>query len=251
MQGQFFYLEKNGSDQAHPDLIIPDGTPGLMYIHQGAFWRKHRGSAQYFEAGKTFLFGQKTQAVEYRISTAGLKAYGLKLHPASLYALFGIFADELTDSVIELEAVTRSSERIAEWLMNSGEELPLPPRRAIPVRLTVLLTAIHDSQGTIPIQELCRRFQLGYKPIQRLFSRHVGITPKLYARIIRFNHSVRIGAGNAKKLTDVAYQSGYFDQNHFIKEMKRFTGMLPSELLAAPSAFLDQGHLEYLRSRTY
>lgn len=251
MVDQRFCLFQEEEKTTRVDLIIPDCTPGLMYIHEGGFWRQDQHSRRYLEAGKVFLFGQKTQSVEYQFDASGLLAYGWKLGPASLYALFGIAADEITDSVIELNTINSQSDYIADLLMHSGNSWSLGADKEIPALLKQILQTIHQSRGTLSIQDISQHYRIGYKQLQRLFRLHVGVTPKLYARIIRFNHSVRMGSGNPDKLTDVAYQSGFFDQNHFIKEIKRFTGKVPSELFAASNVPLEKEHLAYLQSRGY
>lgn len=69
-----------------------------------------------------------------------------------------------------------------------------------------------------------------------LFKKHVGITPKYYQRILRFNDIMqRIQHKQKVAWTDIAYNCGYSDQSHFIKEFKHFSGFNPQE-------FIEQEH---------
>ena len=70
--------------------------------------------------------------------------------------------------------------------------------------------------------------------LARLFREQVGITPKLYCRIHRFQRVVRrIAAGAEVDWTDVALAGGYCDQAHFGHEFRAFCGMTPSEYAAS------------------
>jgi AraC-like DNA-binding protein len=71
-----------------------------------------------------------------------------------------------------------------------------------------------------------------------LFSRAVGLTPKTYCRVLRFQHVLRrAGTGGLSSLADLAIASGYSDQPHFNREFRELTGVTPAEYrLAAPPA---------------
>ncbi len=68
--------------------------------------------------------------------------------------------------------------------------------------------------------------------IQKLFLDNVGITPKSFSNIHRFNKSLQLIQTADLPLTSIAYDCGYYDQAHFIKEFKKFTGLTPSEVRA-------------------
>jgi AraC-like DNA-binding protein len=61
-----------------------------------------------------------------------------------------------------------------------------------------------------------------------LFLRYTGLTPKLYTKINRFQNSLQLVGRKDATLTSIAYDCGYFDQSHFIREFKSFTGITPS-----------------------
>ncbi|HEV7738536.1 MAG TPA: helix-turn-helix domain-containing protein, partial [Chlamydiales bacterium] len=64
--------------------------------------------------------------------------------------------------------------------------------------------------------------------LQKLFFQYTGLSPKLYTKIHRFQNSLRLVTKKDTSLTSVAYDCGYFDQSHFIREFKSFTGLTPS-----------------------
>ena len=65
-----------------------------------------------------------------------------------------------------------------------------------------------------------------------MFQREVGLNPKLYARIVRFQHVLRTQHGT---WSEIAQDCGYFDQPHLIRDFEEFTGQTPSGYSAAGS----------------
>jgi AraC-like DNA-binding protein len=65
--------------------------------------------------------------------------------------------------------------------------------------------------------------------LHRLFLAFVGLSPSQFLKIIRLQRSIAYLHQCPGSLTAVAYASGYFDQSHFIREFKRFTGLTPSQ----------------------
>jgi AraC-like DNA-binding protein len=79
------------------------------------------------------------------------------------------------------------------------------------------------------INNVAFRHGISSRYLQKLFLRHTGIAPKLYQKMHRFQKSlVMLGKPRNTSLSSIAYDCGYFDQAHFIKEFKFFTGMTPS-----------------------
>nr|ELA7361934.1 helix-turn-helix transcriptional regulator [Elizabethkingia anophelis] len=68
--------------------------------------------------------------------------------------------------------------------------------------------------------------------LERYFKQHIGISPNLYTRINRFQLALEnIRQTQFDKLTDIAYQCNYYDQSHFIREFKEFSGTSPKRFL--------------------
>lgn len=68
---------------------------------------------------------------------------------------------------------------------------------------------------------------LGIKQFERTFSKYVGVNPKKFASIIRFQNVLQIKSKNNKSMTQLAYNNGYYDQSHFIHDFKSLTGLTP------------------------
>lgn len=85
---------------------------------------------------------------------------------------------------------------------------------------------IRDSRGTLKIGDLCRHLYISQSQFEKRFRRSVGTSAKKYASLIRIS-GVLSTDGQEGNITDKAYDAGYFDQAHFIKDFKAYTGITP------------------------
>jgi AraC-like DNA-binding protein len=85
---------------------------------------------------------------------------------------------------------------------------------------------IYQSKGTIRIKELNDRLFISQSPFEKRFRKVVGTSPKKFASIVRFN-AVFNNLNTTKSLAQLCYENNFFDQAHFIKDFKQFTGETP------------------------
>jgi AraC-like DNA-binding protein len=79
------------------------------------------------------------------------------------------------------------------------------------------------------IERLAAEFGFSERYIQKLFLNYVGISPKSFFSVQRFNKSLELVRSANMSLTYIAYECGYYDQAHFIREFKSYTGIPPSQ----------------------
>ena len=92
---------------------------------------------------------------------------------------------------------------------------------------------IYQSKGTIRIKELIEKLFTSQSPFEKRFRKVVGTTAKKFASIIRFN-AVLDNLSEKKSLTAIGYDNNFFDQAHFIKDFKQFTGETPENFKRFP-----------------
>lgn len=85
---------------------------------------------------------------------------------------------------------------------------------------------IYETKGTIRVKEVNEKLFISQSPFEKRFRKIVGTTPKKFATIVRFN-TVLDNLNNTKSLTEICYENNFFDQAHFIKDFKHFTGDTP------------------------
>jgi AraC-like DNA-binding protein len=100
---------------------------------------------------------------------------------------------------------------------------------------------IKQSRGQLSSATLSEKLSVTTKNLERKFSEYIGKTPKQFIRLIRFQATLAdLGSTQQISFTEHAYRNGYFDQAHFIKEFKSFTGFTPREFhLRYPDFNLD------------
>ncbi|HIR83122.1 MAG TPA: AraC family transcriptional regulator [Candidatus Cryptobacteroides pullicola] len=107
-------------------------------------------------------------------------------------------------------------------------------------RITAAMKRLSAMPAT-PVTELASTACLGKKQFERLFNELIGANPKEYARIVRFQKSLKLLQHYPEdaNLAQMAYQCAYADQSHFIREFKRFSGHTPLALLNVCKPYSD------------
>lgn len=242
----YFFMQVEEASVAD-ELVIPDGTHGLMFVQEAQFTR-HDSCGENQVSG-SYLFGQKSKPVHYGFDTPGLFCFGVKFQPHGLKRFTTLPMSEIQDSMVEASTVLGKDFAVLEEMVLSSQGNQEKKRlldayfiqsirqKAEPDHLLVqqVLKEIHRLRGQLEITYLKQLFGVGYKRLERLFKKQVGLAPKAYCRIVRFNATLFYQTKQpTDNLTALAYSAGYFDQMHFVKEVKYFTNM-------TPKAFFTQG----------
>lgn len=137
------------------------------------------------------------------------------------------------DTVFDKNSISEVEEKLAfattdRQRINIVEQFLLSQLKDIQAdRLIVeAVKIIYQTQGTIRIKELIQKLCISQSPFEKRFRKMVGTTPKKFATIVRFN-SVLGNLDKTKSLTEISYENNFFDQAHFIKDFKQFTGDTP------------------------
>jgi AraC-like DNA-binding protein len=148
-----------------------------------------------------------------------------------LHELFGTTAalDELVPkSEIELATCRVSAARDLPGRVAAVERFLLERLRAGSRDRVVgaAVRAISDARGAIRIGELARALAISRDRLEKRFRQSVGASPKQLAQILRVRHAIDL-CRSGSSLTLAAIDAGYFDQSHFIREFRMFTGEAP------------------------
>jgi len=150
-------------------------------------------------------------------------------HPANELFNLSLSLDDIFDrkSVVEVEeklsTATTDKHRIKvveQFLFSQLKDIETDKLIVEAVKL------IYQSNGTIRIKELNEKLFISQSPFEKRFRKVVGTTAKKFASIVRFN-TVLNNLNNTKSLTEICYENNFFDQAHFIKDFKQFTGDTP------------------------
>ena len=99
-------------------------------------------------------------------------------------------------------------------------------------QMSLCLSTVRSSIEKLSVKQLTEKTGLSQRHLSRKFQEQIGLSPKEFIRVSRFIKSLKHLKREPKlHLTAVAYDSGYYDQAHFIRDYKTFAGLTPGELL--------------------
>ena len=97
-------------------------------------------------------------------------------------------------------------------------------------RAQQITRAILEGGGGLTVKELCALGGTSPRQLSRQFQSAVGLSPKHYSRIIRFQRALlTLSSQRVTRLTDATYAADYFDQSHFNRDFRAFTGLRPGQ----------------------
>lgn len=207
----------NPSDEPKEVVIIPDGRIDLFFMQSSIepFHVSLIGLETYPEPREippktlAFVVSFKPIAVEYILHTsiADLLNTGKDL-PEDFW---NFKSDDLQD--FEL-CCKKATQKIKELIPKEIDE-----------RKRKLFDLIYSSKGEMSVKELSESVGWNSRQINRYFTKQLGLSLKAYSTILRFRASLgHIAQGK------LFPELNYTDQNHFIKEVKKFSGVVPKEL---------------------
>ena len=147
---------------------------------------------------------------------------------------------QLATQIFDCENTNLCISLIEQWLLSQIADV-LTSKTAYNIkRITAAIKQLFAISAT-PVTELASIACLGKKQFERLFNELVGANPKEYARIVRFQKSLKLLQHYSEDINQaqLAYQCGYADQSHFIREFKQFSGYTPLSLLNVCKPYSD------------
>ena len=170
---------------------------------------------------------------------------GVCLRPGAFSRLFGVAGSELTDRIVPLaefaSVFAPSSVEAVCSCGNTGERVgllegvllrQLANDRREDRRLTAALAAVVQAAGAVSVEDLARRVYTSPRNLTRLFDRCVGLAPKVFCRIVRFQKVVRkLKDRSFHNQLSLALGAGYYDQAHLIHEFHTLAGLSPTALV--------------------
>ncbi|MBB5060492.1 AraC-like DNA-binding protein [Granulicella aggregans] len=173
--------------------------------------------------------------------SGSILAFGIFLRPLALWQLFHIPSRVHANiDVAGEELVGKTTDHLWQKLAESksfsqrieiAERFLLPLAKAACVRTDIMRSAnqLYRSKGATRIEELAHLSGLSIRQYQRRFTDDLGMTPKIFARITRFQRALdakRLGSG--RSWLSIAHELGYFDQMHMIRDFQSLAGSAPT-----------------------
>ena len=189
---------------------------------------------------RSFVVGSTMRSFIVR-STGWRHIVGASILPAGVQPILGMPARVIGETIALLDDVigTKAAEleervitgNSASAMQRLGDALlALKASREESALLARAVQSVRVAHGKKRIDAIASDANVSARQLERHFLEHVGITPKTYSRLIRFDRVVRdIASRGARSWTQFALEHGYTDQAHFINEFKEFAGITPVE----------------------
>lgn len=133
------------------------------------------------------------------------------------------FEEQLAEAKTDAQRITSTEQFLISRMTNTEPD----------ILVLKALALIHRSKGNIRIKELTKQLCISQSPLEKRFRQAVGASPKKFASIVRLKNVLQ-QYDKTNSLTQLGHEAGFYDQAHFIKEFKTFTGDTPEKF------FLDK-----------
>lgn len=218
--------------------VCPDGCADIVVDLSASLSPRSPG-----DVGRSYAVGTMRRAAQ--VPLAGrVHLVGVRFRPSAAGLFFGVSMHELTDRTVplwhlwsgaadlvaRLEEETTLSDRVARVEEFLRERLRRIAEPAPVVGHAVRFIA--RTGGAKRTRELERAVGVGGRHLERRFREAVGISPKAFARVIRFRRALAALRSNPVGWSRLATETGYYDQAHLIRDVRALSGVTPTALVA-------------------
>lgn len=219
----------------------------MSFLLKGKFCEVRDNSANFQRKITNGLCTIFTKPQGYVYFKGNYSIFSVQFKSNGFYAIFGIPQKLLINAIIPLEDILgdENNRLLTEQFQSSADiygmanqmnrylikKLLTQKHKIYTDTIANLSQIVLHHKGVVSVDALAVHGCMSLRNFERRFINEVGIPPKLYARITRFYHALENKMLHPyKNWTAITYESGYYDQAHFIKEVKLFSSKSPDEL---------------------
>lgn len=219
------------------DRVLPDGCTDIIFMENLATGEMNVRYCGTFQQAFTISYAEGTPA----------RRFGIRFMPGGAYPFLKTAVSAFHDQAVAAEQIgpvigEETVERVRE-ARSFGERIgaveaclmrqPGDKGTDGDARLKNVLYRVFITGGGTTVSELARSETISTRQLHRSFRQWVGLSPKKFAEVVRFQTLLRdIQAGSVSNWAVVAAERGFFDQAHMIREFKRFYGASPMQAAA-------------------
>ena len=234
------WILEGPAEDIDPEPIPPDGRPEII-VHGGDCWAARDGNGVLRRQARTLFAGQLTRPMQV-VPRGFARVAGAHLRPHGGFDLLRVPQHRYTDRVVDLRSIDpvlaarlrkdvaaqtdarAMADALADVLAAHTPREPVAGAAAKAVAVALAL------KGMISVTDLARAANVSPRQLERLFHERVGVSPKQFVRIVRFQEVLRATrSGRDSGWATVALEHGFYDQAHFINDFKTFVGRTPGE----------------------
>jgi len=251
----YWTLEVPKEIKPEKQRIVPDGCMEMIF-HYGDLYKQYFQNGSYIIQPKCFVFGQITHPLDIE-PTGETGIFAIRFHPDGFTPFVTMPINDMENRAVPLQALFGKAGLLLEKevlnAVTNEERVKIIESFLMKILITPkFIDSITKSSveiilqlnGQLNVDELSDQLNIHRRQLERKFSSVIGLSPKQLLKIIRLQSTLKMLANNQfTSLTSIAAEGNYYDQAHFIKDFKEFTGMSQkkfySENLKMSSLFID------------
>ncbi len=240
----YWTLESAAEPIPQKQRIVPDGCIEMIF-HFGDLYKQYLEDGSSIIQPRSFVFGQIISYLDIE-PTGATAIFAVRFHPDGFIPYATIAIKEMENKAVSLEklfgkdgllleeeitnaADTTERIRIVEKFLSTR----LAAAESIDRIVSTTVETILNINGQLSVDELSQQLNINRRQLERKFHSVIGLSPKKLSKIIRLQATLKMMINNeTENLTAIAYHGEYYDQAHFIKDFKEFTGMSPKNFYA-------------------
>ena len=234
-----------GRDAPVPTTVFPDGCIELI-VHLGERFSWREGVQP-----EAFVVGQLSAPLSL-LPSSFFETWAARFRPAGARTVLGDGLAALADRVVPLADVVghAATRALVEALRSSAGEgerrdafvtwLVRRGRRPVSDATRAAVSMLAEHRGVLRVDALARAHGMNDRQLERRFAAEVGCSPKQLARTMRFQHLVQRLDDGRTDWAGLAWECGFFDQAHLIRDVRAFTGATPTQLRDEAFGFARQ-----------
>jgi len=246
-----YYTFESDSNVELNDTVFPGGPMEIIFNLGEGVW-KSSVNDKFSTTPPVELWGKLTQPLPIK-SVGKNMMLGIRFYAHSAVYFLNEEMWEFNDQIADLRDLLGAPVRALHSRLRETSELnkriqlienfltsrlSIKERRLNNNNISMIGQIIKEMQlNDTPdhVETIANRHNISSRYLRKLFLQYTGVTPKLYNKINRFQHSLQLISESQSSLTSIAYEAGYADQSHFIRDFKSFTGFPPSAY--SPNAY--------------
>lgn len=231
------------------DTVFPGGHMEIIFNLGDGIWKSSVKDV-FHPTPPIELWGKLTQPLAVK-AVGKNKMLGIRFHAHSAAFFFNEELSEFNNQIADLRDVLGAPAKALHARLREAAGLEerigliedfllrrLASREKKTEAIALIGRVVQEMQNSYDpddVETIASRYNISSRYLRKLFLQYTGVSPKLYNKISRFQQSLQLVTENQSSLTSIAYDCGYFDQSHFIRDFKLFTGFTPSSY--SPAAY--------------
>jgi AraC-like DNA-binding protein len=240
----YWTLEVSKQSEPKKQRIVPDGCIEMAFI-LGEDIKRYTSESEFILQPRAMVLGQTIEPF-YIEPTGYVNTFAIRFYPygfanfvtepisnlvnkeTPIDQLFNKeIANDLKQKIIKAGNTEQRISIIEKFLLNR-----LNDKKTINRIVKSTVDSLLSTNGSVSINSILKDNLSKRRQLERNFKKQIGVSPKQLGKVIRLQTALKMLLDQkSENLTDIAYESEYFDQAHFIKDFKEFTGINPKEFL--------------------